>query len=202
MIAAAACTSNKYMPEQEKSNDISITPPTTQNTGTQSQTPTPSIGINEMQKTSIKAVLGSYQTTILDRDRDRVKNIRLAVNEINGYTMQPGDVFSFNEVVGKRKAQKGYRIAKILVNGKGKEAIGGGICQLSSTLYNAVEKSGLEVVERHPHSKDVYYVPLGQDATVNYGSLDFKFRNTKDYPIKITARAKNGKVNVWIWGVY
>ncbi|MDP4092638.1 MAG: VanW family protein [Bacillota bacterium] len=130
-------------------------------------------------------ILGSYSTTILDTEKNRVNNIQIAANEIDGYTLNPDEVFSFNDVLGKRVTAKGYKKARIIKNGKPDWGTGGGICQVSSTLYNAVNESGLEVVERHSHTKDVHYVPMGQDATVVYGSSDFKFKNTKNYPVVI-----------------
>lgn len=152
-----------------------------------------------VKKKNKKTKIGSYSTILLDKDPDRINNISIAANEIDGYIVQPNEVFSFNAVVGKRKAEKGYEKARILVKGKGKKGIGGGICQLSSTLYNAVDKAGLKVIERHSHSKDVHYVPKGRDAAVSYKSQDFKFRNTKSYPIKIKASIDNKKVYVSIY---
>jgi vancomycin resistance protein YoaR len=150
--------------------------------------------VNKPGNTSNSATIGSYATTLLDKDPDRINNIEIAIDEINGYTLQPGEVFSFNAIVGKRKAEKGYEKAKIIVNGKSKEGLGGGICQLSSTLYNAVRKADLEILERHSHSKPVPYVLKGQDAAVNYGTEDFKFRNSNDYPITIYVKLAGGKV--------
>lgn len=139
-------------------------------------------------------VLASFNTIILDSESNRVSNIRLAAQKINGYILKPGETFSFNEVVGKRNYENGYKKSRILVNGKGDEGVGGGICQLSSTLYNAAEKSGLEIIERHSHSGEVSYVPRGRDAAVSYGYKDLKFKNINSYPVKLSVSVKNGKV--------
>ena len=97
-----------------------------------------------------------------------------------------GETFSFEDTVGPVTAEKGYEEASVIVNGETKKALGGGNCQVSSTLYNAVAQiSDLEVVERHDHGKEVYYVPLGQDAAVAHDSCDFKFKNNSTNDIKM-----------------
>lgn len=143
-------------------------------------------------------VLASFNTQILDDDENRVNNIRLASEKINGFVLNSGEIFSFNKVVGKRDYSKGYKKAKILVNGEANEDIGGGICQLSSTIYNSALKSGMEIIERHTHSGEVGYIARGQDAAVSYGYKDLKFKNVNDYPVKLVVNIKNGKVYVSI----
>ncbi len=120
-------------------------------------------------------------------DKNRGENIKLAVSKINGKILVPGDVFSFNDVVGPRTEEGGYQTAHTYVAGKVVDGIGGGICQVSSTLYGVVLKSDLEVVERRNHTFTVGYVPYGQDATVSYGSTDFRFKNSTRWPVKIEA---------------
>ncbi len=120
-------------------------------------------------------------------DKNRGENIKLAVAKINGKILVPGDVFSFNDVVGPRTEEGGYQNAHTYVAGKVVDGIGGGICQVSSTLYGAVLKSDLEVLERRNHMFTVGYVPYGQDATVSYGTTDFRFKNSTAWPIKIEA---------------
>jgi len=153
---------------------------------------------NNKTKPSKEIVLGNFYTPILSKDKNRSNNIYIAVKSINGYTVKPGKVFSFNKVVGKREIRKGYKPANAIVNKGFKKFIGGGICQVSTTLYNAAEKSNLKIIEKHPHSKDVGYVKKGKDATVLYNRLDLKFKNTKPYPIKIRATIKNNRIYVWI----
>lgn len=133
--------------------------------------------------------LGIYSSKLLNKAPARVNNIRVASSQLNNLIIGPNEEFSFNSVLGPRTEEKGYMAAPIIINkGNGPEngyGVGGGICQLSSTLYNAVEESGLQVTERHKHSKDIGYVPHGRDATVVYDEADLKFVNTKQYPVMI-----------------
>lgn len=133
------------------------------------------------------ATMSTRFSTSNENDKNRGENIKLAVSKINGRILVPGDVFSFNDIVGPRTEEGGYQTAHTYVAGKVVDGIGGGICQVSSTLYGAVLKSDLEVVERRNHTFTVGYVPYGQDATVSYGSTDFRFKNSTRWPIKIEA---------------
>ena len=136
-------------------------------------------------------------TTKYDKDlKNRTANLDLAAKTINNTIVYPGEIFSFNETIGKPTFARGYKLAKIFVRGKEEKGIGGGICQVSSTLYNAADFAGLEIVERHPHSKKVHYVEEGRDAATSYGGVDLKFRNTLSYPIKILASAADGELAV------
>lgn len=132
-----------------------------------------------------EVVIGSYKTTFNPNVKGRVENIVLSANEINQIILGPGDRFYFNLIVGERTPARGYQKALEIVNKEFVEGIGGGICQTSSTLYNAVANAGLEILELHSHSKSVGYVPAGKDATVSWGGPDFKFMNNKDYPVMI-----------------
>lgn len=129
--------------------------------------------------------LGSFETSI-GGGGGRAENIRLATKSLDYYLLAPGQVFSFNRTVGPTTAERGYKPAPIIVRGSIVQGLGGGICQVSTTLFNAVDYAGLEVVERHKHSKPVGYVPKGRDATVSW-HLDFKFRNTTNRYIMIRA---------------
>lgn len=134
---------------------------------------------------------GSFSTSYTSSGANRSSNIALATKAINGTVLMPGEVFSFNDTVGKRTKAKGYKEAHVIVNGEYVDGLGGGICQVSSTLYNAVLLAGLEIVERYHHTYPSSYVPLGQDATVDYGNLDIRFKNNGKYPIYISAYTKN-----------
>ncbi|NMA15488.1 MAG: VanW family protein [Clostridia bacterium] len=125
--------------------------------------------------------IGSF-STLFDLDyRSRAANIKLATEMIDGYKLNPGEEFSFNKVVGPRLPERGFQKAIVFVNKEKVEDYGGGVCQVSSTIYNAVLKAGLRIIERQPHSIPVDYVPKGKDATVSYGAIDFCFQNnTKD----------------------
>jgi vancomycin resistance protein YoaR len=112
----------------------------------------------------------------------------------------PGDVFSFNETLGKRTMEDGYRLAPVLANGRHDVGIGGGICQVSSTLYNAVALANLKIVLRHNHSMASAYVPVGRDCTVSYPQLDFKFQNNGTTPVAISRTYTPGKLTFRILG--
>lgn len=130
--------------------------------------------------------MASFSTVIGDNSAGRLTNIRITCGIINGTIIDPNETFSFNEIVGKPTAERGYQEAKVIIDHKTETGIGGGNCQVSSTLYNAVlAVPSLTVVERSEHGKEVGYVPKGKDAAVSYGSLDFKFKNTTSHKIKI-----------------
>jgi Uncharacterized vancomycin resistance protein len=133
------------------------------------------------------AYMSTHFSTGTTNDKNRGENMKLAVAKINGRILIPGEVFSFNDTVGPRTEEGGYQKAHTYSAGKVVDGIGGGICQVSSTLYGAVLKSDLEVLERRNHMFTVGYVPYGQDATVSFGSQDFKFRNSTKWPLKIEA---------------
>lgn len=125
---------------------------------------------------------------------ERANNIILATRSINGKILMPGDSFSFNDVVGERTAEKGYQAAPVIIGNQVDSGLGGGICQVSTTLYNAILRANIKSEERAHHTLPSHYVPLGMDATVDYGNLDYKFKNTLDYPIYIEADSSGGVV--------
>ncbi len=146
-------------------------------------------------------LLGEY-TTIYDiSNKNRSINLGLASDKINGTIVLPGETFSYNKTVGERTIAQGYKEAAIYAGGKVVDGIGGGICQLSSTLYNTVLYANLEIVSRTNHRFLTSYVPTGRDATVSWGTIDFKFKNTRTYPIKIVSSVKNGVVKIGIYGI-
>lgn len=137
---------------------------------------------------------GSFYTQILDTDPERVNNLKVCAEALNGFEIAAGDVFSFNGAVGERTKAKGYEEARILIGDEAGCAVGGGVCQISSTLYNAAKNAGMEIVERHNHKNEVHYVPIGNDAAVSYGTLDFKFKNISENTAKIYLSVENGYV--------
>ncbi|WP_042145193.1 VanW family protein [Paucisalibacillus sp. EB02] len=143
--------------------------------------------------------IGNYLTYFRASNRERSHNIQLAAKAINNHVVFPGETFSFNEVVGKRTVEKGYKRAPVIVKGELSEDIGGGICQVSSTLFNAVSLKGIKIVERYSHSRAVPYVPPGKDATVSWWGPDFIFKNEYSHPILIRAKAKDGQMVVRIF---
>ncbi|GHI01512.1 VanW family protein [Neobacillus kokaensis] len=132
--------------------------------------------------------IGRYITSFNPQNKNRSFNIKLAAEAINNYVVFPGETFSFNKVVGKRTIAKGYLKAPVIVRGEFSEDIGGGICQVSSTLFNAVDNAGLAIVQRFSHSRDVHYIPPGRDATVSWYGPDFVFKNKYQQPVLIRAR--------------
>lgn len=143
--------------------------------------------------------IGSYVTNFKPSNKERSHNIKLSADAINNHVLFPGETFSFNKVVGKRTKEKGYERAPVIVKGELAEDIGGGICQVSSTLYNAVNLIGIQIVERYSHSRSVPYVPPGRDATVSWYGPDFAFKNVYKHPILIRAKADHGKMVIKIY---
>lgn len=140
--------------------------------------------------------IGYYVTYFNGGNESRYHNITLAAKAINAYVVFPGETFSFNRVVGMRTAGRGYKRAAVIVRGEFSEGIGGGICQVSSTLFNAVDRAGLNIEERYSHSRRVQYVPSGRDATVNWGGPDFQFSNKYNQPILIRTFVTRGRMAV------
>ena len=144
--------------------------------------------------------LSSFSTEILTSDPNRNNNIHLTCNTLNGHVVKPGETFSFTSLVGKSTSDKGYKEANV-INSEGDtiKGLGGGNCQVSSTLYNSVAQiPELEVIERHNHGAEVHYVPIGQDAAVAYGSMDFKFKNNLGSSIKLYASTDDKYITIRI----
>ena len=151
---------------------------------------------SEMFGTALHKVSTKYAV-----NSNRTNNLDLACKAINGTILNPGEIFSFNDVVGERTAAKGYLPATVFVTGGASESeLGGGVCQVASSIYYCSLFLNLEQVHREPHMYVVDYVDLGMDATVYWGSIDYQFKNTLDYPIKIQANIDGGTVNITFWG--
>ncbi|MEC2308015.1 VanW family protein [Bacillus atrophaeus] len=132
--------------------------------------------------------LGQYVTYFNSSNQSRSHNISLSAKAIDNHVVFPNETFSFNQVVGMRTHDKGYMRAPIIVKGELSEGVGGGICQVSSTLFNAVDRAGMRIVQRYSHTRSVPYVPSGRDATVSWGGPDFRFQNQYNQPILIRAK--------------
>ena len=161
----------------------------------------PNVTTEDLGQEAFPDVLGSYETNYATSNRDRTTNLRLAANKIDGTVLMPGETFSYNKVVGERTIEAGYKEAAIYSDGEVTNGLGGGICQITSTLYNAVLYANLEIVQRQNHTFVPSYVNGGRDATVVYGSIDFKFENNRDYPIKIYASVSGGVASITIRGL-
>ncbi|MEG2857799.1 MAG: VanW family protein, partial [Clostridia bacterium] len=160
----------------------------------------PKVTTPMLQSTLFQDTLSQQTTYFSPRKVNRTSNVRLAARLMNGTVLNPGEVFSFNNVVGPRTYGRGFREAQIFASGEIVDGLGGGICQVSSTLYMASMKADLKTVSRRNHSFYVDYAPKGQDATVVYGDIDFKFENSTKYPIKIMAYQQDNFVRVTIKG--
>lgn len=168
------------------------------NSGTvMSATTTPDTTTKDTAKAdTTETLIAKYSTALINSPPNRTYNIGLALNMLNGYIVGPGKVFSFNKVVGPRTKKRGYKTAMVIVNRRFVPGIGGGVCQVASTLYNVVINAGFKVVERYPHSLKVGYVPQGRDAAVSYGVQDLKFVNTLGFPVMIKAEKTEHEVKI------
>ena len=157
----------------------------------------------EVTKTELMNRFGliSAYTTTTTSDGKRNTNIQLSAEAISGKTVLPGEIFSFNAATGERTAAKGYQEAPAISGGQSKDEVGGGVCQTSSTLFNAVARADLEIIERNPHAWPSHYIEKGFDATVNWPGLDFKFKNNTEWPVFIIAGYSKRKVTVNIYGM-
>lgn len=156
--------------------------------------------IPDEELAKITEVVSEFSTNFPRSQTSRNTNLKLASQAIDGHVLKPGEVFSFNGVVGKRTVEAGYKVAGVYRNGRHDVGLAGGICQVSTTLYNAVLFSNLKIVSRKNHSMPVAYVPIGRDATVDYGSIDFQFQNDTGQPIAISSSWEPGKLTFRVLG--
>lgn len=159
----------------------------------------PEVTTGDLTSRVYRDVLGSYNT-YGGGTENRITNLTLAAKAIDGIELMPGEIFSYNDTLGERTAERGYKSAGVFVNGQHAEGLGGGICQVSTTLFDACLYADLEIVKRSNHSGRVDYVPAGLDAAVSWGDPDFQFCNNTEYPIRISATYADGSVNVKIYG--
>uniref|UniRef100_A0A7C5Z1J5 Vanomycin resistance protein VanB n=1 Tax=Caldicellulosiruptor owensensis TaxID=55205 RepID=A0A7C5Z1J5_9FIRM len=158
----------------------------------------PRITASELSK--VKEIIGSFTTKFDSSNVARSENIRVAAQKINGKLLMPGEIFSLSNAIGPVTVENGFKIAKVIVNNEFVDGVGGGLCQIATTLYNAVLMAQLKVVERVPHSALISYVPPGRDATIASGSIDFKFKNTTDAPIYVESYTSKNTVTVNLYG--
>ena len=154
----------------------------------------------EYQALLFRDVLGQCTTDFNPGNVGRTTNVLLATDFCNGVILMPGDVFSYNEAVGPRTYERGFKDATVYVGNSAEDGVGGGICQVSSTIYYAALRADLAIVERYAHSRMVTYVPLGEDATVAWGSKDFRFENNTPFPIKVVTSHKTNNLTVKLLG--
>lgn len=147
--------------------------------------------VTEDKLSSVDSKIGFYSSDFTTSIPQRCSNIELATQSINGTLLMPGETFSFNDTVGERTAARGYQEAGVIIGNKVESGLGGGICQVSGTLYNAMLRANVKATERTHHTIPSSYVPKGCDATVDYGNIDYKFTNTLSYPIYIEGYVQN-----------
>ena len=161
----------------------------------------PNVTTNMIGNEAFPDELSRFSTNYAASNINRTTNLVLAAGKINGTVLMPGETFSYNQVVGERTIAAGYKEAPIYVSGRVEDGLGGGICQITTTLYNAVVYANLEIVERTNHQFVPSYVGAGRDATVVYGAIDFKFKNNRNYPIKIVCSVGGGVASFQILGL-
>jgi len=145
------------------------------------------------------ATIGGASTKLLDKTPERLHNIRLAIEAINGITIRPGEEFSFNDTVGERSEERGYKKATALFGREKVQEFGGGVCQVSTTIFQAAKQAGLEIEERHQHKRKIPYAELGQDATVDFDArFDLRFKNNTDNAIRMFVSMDEEHVHVTI----
>lgn len=156
--------------------------------------------IKDETKTIQETKISSFTTPIVDDNKNRINNIKITCSRISGTIVKSNEEFSFCDVVGQPSSKDGYKEAHAFVDGKLTNAIGGGNCQVSTTIYNAAKKiDGVKITERHEHGKEVGYIEMGKDATVAYDYLDLKFENNNNFDLKLKAYIKNDKVCVDVY---
>lgn len=156
--------------------------------------------LTKKELSKINGEIGKFTTYFSSSNTNRVQNIKVATEALNNKLLLKDEILSFNETTGKRDKSKGYKKADIIINGELVPGYGGGVCQVSTTLYNAVLLSNLEVIERYHHSIPSTYIEKGKDATVAYGYLDFRFKNPFDYPVYIYGESNENRVTFKIYG--
>ena len=161
----------------------------------------PNVSTNQIGNEAFPDLLSEFSTSFTTSNSNRSTNIILAASKISGTVLMPGETFSYNQVVGQRTKEAGFKEAPAYLNGKVVQEYGGGICQVSSTLYNAVLYANLEITERTNHGFKPSYVPPGLDATVSWGGPDFKFTNNRNYPIRIICDTSGKILNIYIYGL-
>jgi len=203
IIACTMALATPQAPEKPPEQEIQTTTPEDQDPNVEGQettTQTPQVTPEITAGFENAVIIGQYTAISSVADVGRIENLRLAAESIDGIIIEPGGIFSFNAVVGDVERDNRYQLAPVVADGALAYGRGGGTCQVSSALYIAALYTNLKIVERHPHSAVVDYVPIGLDATVSYSSKDLKLSNETGYPIKINAVAEGQSVTVTILG--
>lgn len=165
------------------------------------------IPVDDIIPQKTKALLGringkisEFSTSFKGSSADRIENIKVAAKAINGKIVMPEEAVSFNDLTGPRIKSNGYKEANVIIGGDFTPGVGGGVCQVSTTVYNSLLLADLEILERHPHSIPAKYVSYGQDAAVSYGHLDLKFKNKFEFPIYLNTQVIGDRLYVFVYG--
>ena len=161
-------------------------------------TPEPTLRVVSTPAPPPSLLQASFSTSYEKGNKNRIHNIKRAAEAIDGIIIAPGADFSYNDAVGPTTKANGYKKARIFVRGKDAEGYGGGVCQVSSTLYNAAEAAGLTILERHPHSKAVSYVAKDRDAATSFGGIDLRLSNPHTFAVCITVVTTDTAVTIFI----
>lgn len=160
----------------------------------------PAVTTEDVRNMKVNGVVSEFTTSFNTKMVNRTFNVKVAAAAVDGQIVKPGEVFSFNKVVGPRSTEAGYKEAKVIINNEFVDSLGGGVCQVSSTLYNALLKADVEIVQRSPHSLVVKYVPLGQDAAVAMGVKDLQFRNNMPSALVIKSSVRGNSLVIKLFG--
>jgi len=153
-----------------------------------------SLLLTEVNASESGGKLSEFHTEFKNSKKSRSHNITLAARKIDETIVGPGEEFSFNNTVGPTTKRNGFQLGMIFNSGRRSQGYGGGVCQVSSTLFNAAKQAGMEITERHEHSLEVGYIEKGKDASTSYGLIDLKFKNPHDYAVKINAYVMDEKI--------
>ena len=206
LFALVSCTAEEEKSEKEASTSQTTTESTTvtttedeSTTFKENKTKKVYKGLSKDKDGEYPYKIATYSTHYNSGDRTRTQNLNNAVSKVNNIVVPSGEVFSFNQTVGKRTVTAGYETAKVVSNGEFVDGLGGGVCQVSSTLFECVLRTNAEIVERNHHTLKVTYVPLGGDATVQWNNKDFKFKNTSSSDFRIKMSCSSGTLTCSIY---
>lgn len=208
ITALAACTNSKEAAKEETSPSKTTTTETTTVTTTEdtettfkeNYTSTIYEALKKDSDGSYPYKLATYTSYFDAKNETRTANINASIKKLNNLVIPKGKTFSFNQTVGKRTVLAGYETAKVVQDGEFVDGLGGGVCQVSSTIYECILRANLKIVSRAPHSLEISYVPLGGDATVQWNTTDFQFKNDSSTDIRLKVTAKNGALTCTAYG--
>lgn len=202
-VTGCTASGDKEEETSETTTETTTKPTTTEDLATtfkESDTMKIYPGLSKDSEGDYPYELATYTSYYRSSDKTRTANLKAAVSKLNNIKIPDDAVFSFNQTVGKRTVTAGYETAKVINGGEFVDGLGGGVCQVSSTLFECVLRANVEIVYRTNHSLEIGYVPLGGDATVQWNSKDFKFKNTLGCDVRIKMTCEGGKLTCKLYG--